>query len=352
MTGPLISPRAPINRAPSEAGAALTRAQKAAIILGVLGSDAAGPLLEQLNEDALRNFAVAMSRLRNVPPETVTAVIGEFLEALPRMEMTVSGGLEHARMMLEEFVNEATLSRIMDDAEVPSVKNVWQKLATVDETVLIDFLSHEHPQTAAVVLSKLSAEKAGQLLGRMNPDFARGVALGLAKASSLDASVVEAIGLSLGRDFLLKQRSGGKSFKPADRIGAIMNFTTGEIRQAVLSYLDEVQPVLAEEVKRKLFTFQDIPKSLERRDVTAVVRATDPDALLKALAGAAETAPETQEFLLSNISSRVAEQLRADLAELGKVRAREAEEAQTAVVKVIRDLESSGALALISEDDE
>ena len=337
-----LSPPATTVADPLPASTDLPPPQKAAIILGILGPEAAGPILEQMSEASLRSFARAMSKLRRVRPDTVRKTVNEFLEELELVDETVEGGVAQAREILQDYIAEATLSRIFDDLEVPAAAKIWKQLGSVDELALAEFLSREHPQTAAVVLSKLSSDHGARLLANLDAEQARDILLGLTKTSTLDPNVVEAIGTSLNKDFLAHQRQGDETFKPEERIGSIMNYATGEIRHAVLSYLDETQPELSEAVKAKMFTFQDIPTRVDRRDIAAVVRATDQEALLKALAGAVENAPETQEFMLSNISSRVAEQLREELEELGKVKIREAEEAQNVVVMAIRELESAG----------
>ena len=101
-----------------------------------------------------------------------------------------------------------------------------------------------------------------------------------------------------------------------------------------------------------MFTFPDIPKRVEKRDIGAVVRAMDNESLIQALAGAAENAPETREFILSSISSRVAEQLREELGEAGKIKIRIAEDAQNAMIRTIRELETAGELTLVDDEDE
>lgn len=331
--------------------AELTKREKAAIVLGVLGSDAASPVLEQLNEDMLQSFAEAMSHLKSISPEVVAETIKEFLWEVERMDMTVRGGPGLAREMLSDYVTEETLERIMDDIDSPSVHNVWKKLANVDDGALTEFLAREHSQTVAVVLSKLNVEHAARILGRLEGGRAADVVSGLTKTASLDPKVIDAIGESVSRDFLSTQAGREVGFKPAERVGAIMNYTPGDIRSTVLNFLDENQPEFAEEVKSKMFTFQDFPQRIEKRDVAAVVRASDGDVLLRALAGAADNAPETRDFILSSISSRVAEQIRGDLADLGKVKIREAEEAQNDVLKTVRELETSGELQLIAIEE-
>lgn len=329
----------------------LSNREKAAVILGVLGTDAASPFLEQLDEDSLRNFASAMSRLKRVSPEIVMQTISEFQHEVDRLDMTVVGGTSQAREMLRDAVNDATLTKIFDDIESPTAHNVWNKLAKIDDNALSDFLTNEHPQTVAVVLSKLSVEQAARLIGFLDEDRAREVVTGLTKTSKLDPQIVETIGTAVSDSFLKNQRGSGSGFKPADRIGAIMNYAPGNIRQSVLSYLDETQPEFSDQVKRKMFTFQDIPKRLEKREVAAVVRAVEGDVLLTALVGAASNATETRDFILASISSRVAEQLRADMAEVGKVKIREAEEAQNAILAVIRELEKTDQITLVPLED-
>lgn len=349
-----LEPRKSTSPAPAQKRSepqTLTKAQKAAIIIGILGAEAAGPILEQLDESSLRQFARAMSKLRRVEPEVVNATIIEFLTELDRMETMVSGGLKHARELLQDYVAEATLAGILDDVSLASGQNVWKALDKIDDQALAEFLSQEHPQTAAVVLSKLSAEQAAKVLGRVEPEQARDMVFGLTKASSLDPGVIEAIGFSVGEDFLATRRSGGETFKPAERIGTIMNYTRADVRQSVLGFLDETQPELSDAVKSTMFTFQDIHERVERRDMAAIVRSVEQDVLLRALKGAEETAPEVYEFVLSSISSRVAEQLREALGEIEKVKVRESEEAQNAVLKAIRGMEAVGELKLIAIDD-
>jgi flagellar motor switch protein FliG len=330
----------------------LTRQQKAAIIIGALGPEAAGPLLERLDEASLRGFAEGMAQLRRIEPETVSRTIREFLEELTRPTPRLAGGLKTARGMLEQHVDEGTLMRILDDVDVPSVHNVWRKLSRVDEDALAEFLKREHPQTAAVVLSKLSSELAARVLSRFEPDRARDVVLGITKTQSLDPRVIETIGASVSRDFLAGQNADGFRRNPAERVGAIMNFTAAEIRNHVLEHIAETQPDFAEEIKRKMFTFEDIPARVESRDVASLVREADRDALLRALAGARESAPEAAEFVLSNISSRMAEQLREELGEIGKVRRKESEAAQAEIIMTVRALVERGDMRLVVGEDD
>ncbi len=329
----------------------LSRREKAAVILGIMGAESAKPMLEQLDQSCQRSFASAMAQLDRIDPATAAAIINEFIAELETSDLTMTGGLDRAREMLQPCVEDKVLRDILDEADVPNAKNVWEKLVKVDDAALIELLQSEHPQTAAVIVDRLEADKAATLLDRLPADDACRVILGLNHASQLPPQVVDAIGQSVSRDFLAIHRPGFRRSTPADKIGAIMNFAAGEMRHEVLAFLGRVDPELLADVRRKMFTFEDIATRVERRDITTIVRSTPNEVLLPALAGAAENAPQTREFFLANISSRVAEQLREELDDIGQVKLRIAEEAQTEIIKLVRRLQGDGVIKLKELDD-
>jgi flagellar motor switch protein FliG len=329
----------------------LTRKQKAAVIIGMLGADAAGPVLERLDETSLRHFTHAMSGLSRIDATQVRATIAEFIAELSQDQEIVRGGLGQAREVLKQHVAEGVLLRILDAAESPSSHNVWQKVAKINEEALADFLTREHPQTAAVVVSKFNPEHAARILNRLEPELARDVVIGLARAANLDPHVIEAIGDTLSRDFLASHWDASQRRNPADRIGAIMNFTSPSIRDHILGDIENDQPEFAEEIRRKMFTIEDIPARVPSRAVATVVRSLNQEVLLKALFSTKHSAPETREFILSNISARMSEQLREELGEMTSVRRKDGENAQAEVIRVIRELVATGEVELVEEED-
>ncbi|MHA1530323.1 MAG: flagellar motor switch protein FliG [Alphaproteobacteria bacterium] len=329
----------------------LTRQQKAVVIIGVLGSEAAGRVLEQLDETSLRHFTHAMSGLKRIDATQVRATIAEFLSDLAQDEEVVRGGLAQARGLLEQHVGEGLLLRILDDVDSPSAHNVWQKLAKVSDEALADFLTREHPQTTAVVVSKFGPEHAARILNRLDPEMARDVVIGLARVASLDPHVIEAIGDTMSRDFLATHSDADYKRNPADRVGAIMNYTSPSVRDHILDHIGIEQPEFAEEIRRKMFTVEDIPARVPRRAVAAVVRSIDQETLLKVLFTTRESAPEAGEFILDNLSTRMAEQLREELGEITSVRRKEGESAQAEIIRVIRELVARGEIELVEEDE-
>ena len=329
----------------------LSRQQKADVIIGVLGPETAGPVLGQLDETSLRRFTRAMSGLKRVDATQVRATIAEFLAELASDEEGVRGGLATARELLEQHVAEGLLSRILDDAESPSAHNVWRKLAKVGDEALADFLAREHPQTAAVVVSKFSPEHAARILNRLKPELARDVVAGLARVTSLDPHVIEAIGDTMSRGFLASYSDDARKHSPADRVGAIMNYTSPSLRDHILGHIEAEQPEFAEEIRRKMFTVEDIPDRVPGRAVAAVVRSVDQEVLLKTLFVTKDSAPEISEFFLSNISSRMSKMLREELGEITSVGRKDGERAQAEVIRVIRELVARGEIELVDEDE-
>ncbi|MEM9784422.1 MAG: FliG C-terminal domain-containing protein, partial [Pseudomonadota bacterium] len=332
--------------------ATLSSPEKAAIVIAALGPESSGPILEALDEGSLRNFTAAMARLRRVDPEVVRHVIAEFLDAIRMQDDVVRGGVGMAREMLEPHVTDGLLTRLLDDIDSPSASNVWKKLAKVSDEALAEFLSREHPQTAAVVLSKLSSEHAARVLNRFEQDRAREVVMGITRTQSLDVNVIEAIGASVSRDFLATNQHIAPRRDPAERVGAIMNYVSADMRDFILEHVEETQPDFAEDIRRKMFTFDDIPKRIATRDIAAVVRECERDVLLRALRYGSDNGSEAVPFILGAISQRVADQLKGEMTEIDKLRRRDGEAAQAGVIATIRAIEGRGELKLIMPEEE
>lgn len=329
----------------------LSRQQKAAVIVGVLGAEAAGPVLEQLDETSLRQFTRAMSRLKRIDAEQVRATIAEFLAELRQEGEIIHGGLATARGLLERHVAEGLLARVLDGVETPSAQNVWQRLAQVGDDALATFLDREHPQIAAVVMSKLRPEHAARILNRLEPETARDVVLGFSRAAGLDPHIVEAIGNTMSTGFLATHSNEDNTRGPADRIGAIMNYTSPMTRDHILGQIETDQPEFAEEIRRRMFTVEDIPARVPGRAVATIVRSLDQEILLKALFATRDSAPALGEFVLSNISSRMSDQLREELRQIASVRRKEGDRAQAEVIRMIRELVATGEIELVEEDE-
>jgi flagellar motor switch protein FliG len=195
--------------------------------------------------------------------------------------------------------------------------------------------------------------KSAELLGKLPGDRARRVAYAVSQTASIEPDTVKRIGLALANQL---DAAPPRAFDtdPVQRVGAILNISPSLTREDVLRGLDEVDTTFAQAVRKAIFTFEHIPKRVLGRDVPKLVRTVEQNTLVTALAacfGKPEM-EEASEFILANMSQRMAQGLREEMAALGTVKDKVGEEAHNAVVSVIRDLEAAGEIVLAQEEDD
>lgn len=340
---------------PGGAAVRLTQAQKAAVVLCLLGRDAARTVFESLEEQALERFAAAMSGLGHIDEETVAEVVVEFLDRIDAGEGSVRGGLEKARALLSEHFDPPAVERIFRELEGgsgggPRGGDVWARLARVDAKVLAGLLAAEHPQSAAVVISRLPAEYAGQVASRMPAGTLSRICLAIRRMRDVDVRLVELIGDNVSQA-LAARLGDGHARRPSERVAAIMDNTRGELRDEVIGLIEGEDPGFAQATRRSMFTFETLPRRLRPRDVAAVVRSADARVLVTALAGDDEADEATRIFLLSNISTRFADQISQEIRELAGTTPREIEEAQREMMRIVLRLDRAGEIRLVKEQD-
>lgn len=325
---------------------ALTRAQKAAVILCLLDQEGAAPVFAKLDEETIRRFVDVMAQLGAVDGVTVRGTVAEFMAELDRSEGSVRGGAYAAVRMIGNYLGDAAAARLSEGFDLHSGTDVWQRLATVKPEVLAGFIAREHPQSAAVILSKLPPEYAGTVVSDLPADQVRQILLFFRGMKTVSAHSIEVIGKSIGTSLL----AGGNATSqvgPAHRVGAIMNYAAPELRDGVLGQIQDLDPEFSEAVRRNMITFEDIETRVARGAISLVVRAVNSAVLVKALAGAATNAPGARQFILSSISSRMAEAISAEIGEAGEINRKEADRAQAEIVRTIRQLEAAGEITLI-----
>ncbi len=337
---------APPPSAPSD----LTPPQKAAVILSALGPEGAAPVLRSLSEDEVRTFARASSEIRELSRETVEAVIQEFLDGLEDDGLTMTP--DRLKRLLGSIMSEDAIERILEDMHDTDTRSIWEKLSQTEPGELAAFLSREHPQTAAVVLSRIRPDRAARVMMKFEQDFADEVVIRLSKVAQLAPSVMEAVRDAIEGEFLRSARQKKSKRKPDELLGSIFNYMTNDKRDVFLNNLEQTSQPLAQAVQRKMFTISDVPKRVDRSNVSTILRELENDVLIKALCLSKKNAPETFDFILGNISKRLAEQLRESVADLGDVSAKDGEEAQFEMINLIRRLAERGVITLITPDDE
>lgn len=328
----------------------MTPAEKATVVLVALGPETASRLLAEVGEQRLRRFARIVKDLREISPEAVERVIAEFLHKIEDSR-SIGGGADEARRFLGEVLDQNEVNQIMGDLDIKG-RSVWSLLGDIDDARIAVWLRTEHPQVAAIALARLNSVKAAKVLEMFDQEMADDIIVRMGPAASADAAVAERIGKVIARDFLPVALNRRGKQEPADLIASVINHVSGPSRDRLLDAMTNAAPKLAEAVRKVMFTFDHIPQRINPRDVGAITKTVEEETLLRAMKAAGEQ-HKTTEFILGNISKRLAERLREDMVALPDATRKEGEAAQAEVVAAVIELRDSGAIKIIvPEEDE
>ncbi|MBE1282461.1 MAG: flagellar motor switch protein FliG [Rhodobacteraceae bacterium] len=326
---------------------------KAAIVVRLLLNEGADIPLEELPDDLQAALTQQMGNMGIVDRDTLYGVVQEFAEMLDGVGLSFPKGIGGALSVLDGKISPQTAARLRKEAGVRMAGDPWERLRALPAEDLVDLVTAESTEIAAVILSKLDVPKAAELLGKLPGPDARRITFAVSQTGNVTPETVDRIGLSLATQLEDKPMTAFED-APGERVGAILNLSPASRREEMLTALDETDEDFATAVRKSIFTFAHIPDRLSPRDVPQVLRETDQEVLVSALAFATEDENQrSAEFLLSNISSRLADNLREEVSERGKVKPVDGEAAMNAVIGAIRALEQAGTIELaIEEEDE
>jgi flagellar motor switch protein FliG len=326
----------------------LSGPERAAVLMLALGEQYGGKIFSLLDDDELREISIVLSSLGTVQADEVEALLLEFVG-----RMSASGALlgnyDAAERLLQQYLPKERVGGIMDEIRGPAGRNMWEKLANVQEEVLANYLKNEYPQTVAVVLSKLRPEHAARVLAILPEDFALDVVTRMLKMESVQKDVIERVEQTLRTEFM-SNLSQTRRRDLHEVMAEIFNNFDRQTETRFITALEEENREAAERIKALMFTFDDLVK-LDAGSAQTLMRNIDKDKLSIALKGAAEP---VREFFFKNMSTRAAKMLVDDMQALGAVRLRDVDEAQGLLVNIAKDLAAKGEI-LISKsrgDDE
>lgn len=327
--------------------------EKAAIIVRFLLAEGAKIPLTQLPEHMQTALAEQMGAMRMIDRQTLDAVVAEFLEQLESVGLAFPGGLEGALSVMDGHISQSTASRLRRKAGVTSKTDPWERLVALTTTEIMPVLEEESVEVAAVILSKLPVPKAADLLGKLPGEKARRIAFAVSQTGNIDPETVRRIGAAVLNQLDSKPV---KAFEtgPVERVGAILNISPALTREDVLQGLEAEDAAFAERVRKAIFTYTHIPKRVAPRDVPKILRMVDQKIVVTAMAASSgkPDLEETTEFILANISQRMAQGLREEMGARGKVKDKDGEEAMNLIITGIRELEATGEMLLIQEEEE
>jgi len=317
----------------------------------LLSEDTALPL-SQLPDHMQAALTEQIGQMRLVDRATLAQVVEEFLNELEQVGLAFPGGIEAALRVMDGHISANAASRLRRLAGASAKADPWDRLTSLPIERLIPILEEESVEVAAVMLSKLPVARSAELLGKLPGEKARRVAYAVSLTGNVDPETVRRIGSSLVMQ-LDAQPPRAFDNGPVERVGAILNVSGAQTRNAVLAGLETEDADFAAQVRKATFTFVHLPARIVARDVPKIIRLVDQPVLVTALTTAQANGDQAvaAEFLLANMSQRMAQGLREEMATIGKVKEKDGEEAMTAVITAVRQLEVAGELILISDKD-
>jgi flagellar motor switch protein FliG len=320
----------------------ISNREKIAVLMVVLGNDIAAEVYKNLDDPTIELITLEIANLRKITPEVKLEVMKEAQEILMAREFMARGGVEYARDILERALGPERAQNLLTRITASLQVRPFDFMRHTDPQQILSFIQGEHPQTIALILSYLDAPQAALIISGLPAVMQAEVAKRIAKMDRITPEVLREVervlerklSTVMGQDFTL---AGG-----IDAVVALINSADRATERNIMEYLEENDPELAEEIKKRLFVFEDISR-LDDRSLQRVLREVDMKELGLALKGATE---ELRAKFFKNMSKRAAEMLQEDMDYMGPVRVKDVEESQQKVVNVVRSLEEAGEIVI------
>ena len=321
----------------------LTGREKSAILLITLGPDLSAQIMKHLREEDIDVLTLEIASIRKVEQDTKDRVLEEFNDMCLAQEYLEEGGIDYARTLLEKALGKEEAQHVLARLTSSLQVRPFDTVRKADPAQILNFLENESPQTIALILSYLHPSQSAEIMSSLEPDLQVEVARRISIMDRTTPDIVKEIERVLERKIL---SMAGQDYTQAGGISAvveILNNVDRKTEKTILSALEMEAPDLAEEIKRRMFLFEDIVY-LDDRSVQRFLRDVD---LGRDLPLALKTASEeVKNKIYRNLSSRAAETLKESIDYLGPVRMRDVEEAQQRIVSVIRRLEEQGEIII------
>ena len=318
----------------------LTGKQKAAILLISLGPEVSAQIFKHLREDEIEQLTLEIANVRKVDAPEKEAVLSEFHQICLAQEYISQGGIQYAKEILEKALGPVKAMDIINRLTATLQVRPFDFARKADPAQILNFIQNENTQTIALVLSYLRPEQAAIILSALPQDKQADVAKRIALMDSTSPEVISQV------EQVLEQKLSStftQDYTSAGGIEAIVQILNGVDRSTERTILDSLEiqdPELAEEIKKRMFVFEDIV-TLDNRSIQRIIREVENTDLQLALKVASE---EVREIIFRNMSKRMADTFREEMEYMGPVRLRDVEEAQTRIVATIRRLEEAGEI--------
>lgn len=316
--------------------------QKAAILLIALGPEKSATIFKHLKEDEIEELTLEIANTRSVSPQTKEDILNEFYQVCLAQQYIAEGGIGYAKDLLEKALGNDKAQEVISKLTASLQVRPFEFVRKTDPSQVLNFIQDEHPQTIAMILSYLSSGQAAMILGALTPEKQADVAKRIAMMDRTSPDVIKEVERVLERKLSSLMNQDYTIVGGVDAIVGILNTVDRGTEKHIMESLEIEEPELADEIRKKMFVFEDI-LLLDDRAIQRVLRDVDNNDLAVALKGANE---EVQGVIFKNLSKRLAAMIKEDMEYMGPVRMKDVEEAQQKIVSIIRKLEDSAEIVI------
>lgn len=317
--------------------------EKAAILINYLGTEAAEKLFKNLDDTDIRKLITLMARYRIIPIHITKRVLEEYYEMISEAQEYIFSDETTNKDTIVNAVGEDRARAILGHLNVAGgISNKLESLELVDAKSLSNFLIAEHPQTISVILAHLEPEKKSEVLKRLPESLQAEVVLRLANLEYIQPELLTEVDTVLKQELQTMGSVEQSALGGVQPVAEMLNVMDKNTETSIMSRLEEKDPILAEEIRKLMFVFEDIIK-IDDRGIQALLKEIDNQKLLLALKTAND---EVREKIFKNLSSRASTMLREDLDNMGPAKLSDVESAQQEIVNTARRLEQEGKILI------
>ena len=320
----------------------LTGLQKAAILLIALGPEKSASIFKHLKEEEIESLTLEIANTRSITPQVKEAVVNEFYQVCLAQQYIAEGGINYAKELLEQSFGAEKAMDVIGKLTASLQVKPFEFVRKTDAAQLLNFIQDEHPQTIALILSYLSAAQSALIISALPPDKQSDVAKRIAIMDRTSPDVIKEVEKVLESKLSSLVNQDYTIIGGVDAIVDILNTVDRGTEKHIMETLEIEEPELADEIRKKMFVFEDI-LLLDDRAIQRVLRDVDNGDLAIALKGSNE---EVQNAIFNNLSKRLAVMIKEDMEFMGPVRMKDVEEAQQKIVAIIRKLEDAGEIVV------
>ncbi len=319
-----------------------TGREKAAMLLITLGPEKSAEIFKHLKEEEIEQLTLEIANIRTVTPEEKEKVLEEFYQICLAQEYIAEGGIDYAKEILEKALGTQKALEIINRLTVSLQVRPFDFVRKADPSQLLNFLQMEHPQTIALILAYLKPVQAATILAALPPDKQADVARRIATMDRTSPEVIKEVERVLEKKLSALVTEDFTAAGGVQSIVDILNSVDRGTEKHIMEALEIEDPDLAEEIKKRMFVFEDI-LTLDNRSIQRFLREVDNNLLALALKGATE---DVRNVIFANMSKRLAEMIKEDIEFMGPVRLKDIEEAQQKIANIIRKLEDAGEIII------